>query len=101
MIENTEDAQIFLEEQKEMQETTEQKGQKETRPINRKADNVGGLVIHSCQSDQYRQRRNGQDRADQVADGVKIFIAVWRRDQWVEWWFLNGHVREYNLSVYS
>ena len=78
MVENPEDAQVFPEEQEEMQETTEQKGQEQAGPIDRKADDVRGLVVHGRQSDQHRQRRNGQYRADQVADGVEILIAVGR-----------------------
>ena len=76
MVEDAEDAQVFLEEQKEVQETTEQKGQEQTRPIDRKADDVCRLASACCQSDQHRQRRNGQDRADEMADGVEVFVAV-------------------------
>ena len=56
MIEDAEDAQVFVEEQKEMQETTEQKGQEETRPINGKADDVRRFRGERCEGDQYRQR---------------------------------------------
>jgi hypothetical protein len=90
MIENSKDAQIFSEEQKEVQETTEKKGQKQTRPIDRKADNLSGFVVNGGQSHQHRQRRNGQDSADQVTDGVEVFIAVGRGDERVEEWFLHG-----------
>ncbi len=56
MVENPEDAQVFPEEQEEMQETTKQKGQEQAGPIDRKADDVRGLVVHGRQCDQYRQR---------------------------------------------
>lgn len=59
MIEDAENAQVFFEEQKEMQETTEQKGQEETRPIDGEADDVRRFVGACRQSDQYCQRRNG------------------------------------------
>jgi len=76
VIENPKDAQVFPKEQKEMQETTEQKGQEQTRPIDCKADDERGLVIHGRQCHQHGQRRNGQDRTDQMADGVEIFVAL-------------------------
>lgn len=55
MIENPEDAQVFFEEQKEVEETTEQKGQEQTRPVDGKADNVRRFVGGCRQRDQHRQ----------------------------------------------
>ena len=49
------------------------------------------LMVYGRQSDQYRQRRNGQNRADQVADGVEVFIAIGRRNQWIGRGFLQAH----------
>lgn len=34
-----------------------------------------------------------------MADGVKVFVAIGGRDEWVERWFLDGHEREYNVSM--
>ena len=55
------------------------------------------FIAHGGQSDQYDQRRNGQYRADQMADCIEIFIAVWCGDQRVKIGFLRVHVREYIL----
>jgi len=98
MVENPEDAQVFPEEQEEMQETTKQKGQEQAGPIDRKADDERGLVIHGRQCHQHGQRRNGQDRTDQMADGVEIFVAIGEGDGGVEGRFLEGHRREYISS---
>ena len=57
------------------------------------------FIVNCRQSDQYCQRRNGHYRADQMADGIEILIAVWRGDQRIENRFLHVHVREYILYL--
>ena len=56
-------------------------------------------MLHRRQCDQHRQRRNGQDCADEMADGVEVFVAVWGGDEWVEGWLLEIHGREYNVGI--
>ena len=77
MVKDTEDAQVFSEEQKEMQKAAEQQGQEQTCAINSKANHVRRFIINRCQCDQHCERRNGQDRANQMADGIEILVAVW------------------------
>ena len=77
MVENAKDAQVFPKEQKEMQKTAKQQRQEQTCAINGKTDHMRRLIVDRRQCNQHRQCGNGQYRADQMADGIEILIAVW------------------------
>lgn len=91
VVENAEDAQIFVEYQKKMQKTAEQEGEKQADAIDGESHHVDGFSGNGRERDQHRQRGNGEDRADEVADGVEVFIGIWGGDERVERWFLMRH----------
>lgn len=78
MVKDSKDAQIFIEQKEKMQQTAEQKRKEQACSIDRKPNDVHGFVIQCCKGDQHRQGGDRQDRTDEMADRIKIFVAVRR-----------------------